>query len=42
MILRAVEFGVLQQRTRIPDFLARLMPRVFKDINGYAVHCFEM
>ncbi|HQR53454.1 MAG TPA: class I SAM-dependent methyltransferase [Burkholderiales bacterium] len=42
MILRAVEFGVLQQRTRIPNFLARLMPRVSKDINGYAVHCFEM
>ncbi len=42
MIARAVEVGVLQERTRIPGFLARLMPRVVKDMNGYAVHCFQV
>jgi methyltransferase (TIGR00027 family) len=42
MIARASELGILQQRAHIPTFLAKLMLRVFKDMNGYAVHRFEV
>jgi hypothetical protein len=41
MITRASELGILQQRAHIPPILAKLMLRLFRDMNGYAVHRFE-